>query len=466
MATVTLEPTGEGSLSEGTYYGGTTNWQNMQDDSDKSYLRIAGDTGGYYHYHDWNFSASGIPEGAIINSVTIYMRAAYVSVNTDFYTTYNGTAYNQQRTNSASYVLKSTTWSNNPTTEEAWTISEIDAAKFGVCNGYGATAYLGIAYSEIYAVVDYSIAVPSVTTNDKSHITNLTTSGATLEGNITATGGENATVRGFEYDIDSGAPYAYSAYDSGDFGTGEYTKAISSLTAGKKYYYRAYATNSAGSGYGSEYSFITNALFYSTMGIKASKLNFSLYKIKKAIIGEICNKNTGISYTLKQSILCAPILLREITISRILNTLLEIVPIFRRTINIFSRNIITSLKLFSVRSICREISFTLLINIIAQRQYRTLFLFKKISTNINLGYHLNKLLNISRNIYVHISLITNVTKVLTFLKELYTKIGFNSKITKERSYVKSILAIIELISNRSGRRKRKTVKRTIRVINR
>ena len=100
-----------------------------------------------------------------------------------------------------------------------------------------------------------SAAEPTVTTQAASLVEETT---ATGNGNITdLNDGGNCTVRGFEYDTDSGAPYANSAYDNGDFSTGAYTKAITGLTQGELYYMRAYATNPVGTGYGSEVTFLT-----------------------------------------------------------------------------------------------------------------------------------------------------------------------------------------------------------------
>jgi hypothetical protein len=107
---------------------------------------------------------------------------------------------------------------------------------------------LGISWAEME--VPNAIAAPTVTTQACS---GMTTSGATGNGNITATGGSNATRRGFCYVAGtSGDPTTANsvAYDDGDFGTGAYTKAIAGLSAGTAYRVRAYAVNSAGTGYG------------------------------------------------------------------------------------------------------------------------------------------------------------------------------------------------------------------------
>jgi hypothetical protein len=95
---------------------------------------------------------------------------------------------------------------------------------------------------------------PTVTSQAASSVEETT---ATLNGNITATGGVNPTDRGFQYDTDTGAPYASDTHTTGDYGTGAYTADLTSLTKGEEYFARAYATNTEGTGYGSEVTFLT-----------------------------------------------------------------------------------------------------------------------------------------------------------------------------------------------------------------
>jgi len=98
--------------------------------------------------------------------------------------------------------------------------------------------------------IEPSVSIPTVTTQAATSIQQTTCTG---NGNITATGGANATRRGFCYMTGtSGDPTTANsvAYDDGDYGTGAYTKGITGLTAGTGYRVRAYAVNSAGTGYG------------------------------------------------------------------------------------------------------------------------------------------------------------------------------------------------------------------------
>ena len=93
------------------------------------------------------------------------------------------------------------------------------------------------------------ILAPTVSTDVA---TNIATSSATLNGNITATGGADATQHGFAYSIDATLSTGVSTTTLGSkSGTGAFSEAVYGLDAGATYYFRAYATNSAGTGYGS-----------------------------------------------------------------------------------------------------------------------------------------------------------------------------------------------------------------------
>lgn len=100
---------------------------------------------------------------------------------------------------------------------------------------------------------------PTVTTGTVA----VTSSGATVSNNaITSLGSDNVTVSGVAWSTTSGEETATSGSnytsDGGAFSsTGSFGSTISSLAANTTYYVKAYATNSAGTSYGSEVSFST-----------------------------------------------------------------------------------------------------------------------------------------------------------------------------------------------------------------
>lgn len=87
--------------------------------------------------------------------------------------------------------------------------------------------------------------------------TSITSTTATSGGNVTSDGGTTITVRGVCWSTTSGPTTALSTKTTNGTGTGIFTSSITGLIAGTVYYVRAYATNNAGTAYGSELSFTT-----------------------------------------------------------------------------------------------------------------------------------------------------------------------------------------------------------------
>ena len=86
----------------------------------------------------------------------------------------------------------------------------------------------------------------------------IATTSASSGGNVTSDGGATVTSRGVCWNTVSNPTIANSKTTDGT-GTGAFTSNISGLTAGATYYVRAYATNSVGTAYGAEISFITTS---------------------------------------------------------------------------------------------------------------------------------------------------------------------------------------------------------------
>ena len=87
--------------------------------------------------------------------------------------------------------------------------------------------------------------------------TNVEETTVTVNGLLVDDGGEVCQYR-FEYDIDSGTPYAFSTAWTGAKVSGQtFSGSLSSLTEGELYYFRAQANNSGGIGNGTEKTFLT-----------------------------------------------------------------------------------------------------------------------------------------------------------------------------------------------------------------
>ena len=89
--------------------------------------------------------------------------------------------------------------------------------------------------------------------------TSITTSAATSGGNITADGGSPITARGVVWATTTSPTISLSTKTSNGTGPGAFTSNITGLSAGTLYYVRSYATNAAGTNYGTEISFTTSA---------------------------------------------------------------------------------------------------------------------------------------------------------------------------------------------------------------
>jgi len=115
-----------------------------------------------------------------------------------------------------------------------------------------ATGTAGTIYGEEYNFTTLPV-VPTLTT---VAITAITGSSAAGGGNVTVTGGAEVTVRGVCFGTVTKPTVADSKTTDGK-GTGAFVSALAALKGNTTYYVRAYATNSAGTGYGPEVSFKT-----------------------------------------------------------------------------------------------------------------------------------------------------------------------------------------------------------------
>lgn len=120
-----------------------------------------------------------------------------------------------------------------------------------------ATNSAGTAYGNEISFITGTIpaTLPIVTTTAVSAIT-LTT--ATSGGNVTSDGGGTITARGICYATIAN-PTISNTIVTATGTTGTFSSNLTALTSGTTYYVRAYATNSAGTGYGTQVTFITSA---------------------------------------------------------------------------------------------------------------------------------------------------------------------------------------------------------------
>lgn len=117
-----------------------------------------------------------------------------------------------------------------------------------------ATNSVGTNYGEQKTFTTNSLSKPTVTTNN---VTSITQTSASCGGNVTADGGATVTARGVCWSTSSN-PTINNSHTTNGTGTGSFTSSITGLTLNTTYYVRAYATNSVGTSYGEQKTFITN----------------------------------------------------------------------------------------------------------------------------------------------------------------------------------------------------------------
>ena len=113
----------------------------------------------------------------------------------------------------------------------------------------------GTSYGDELTVTTNPVAEPSLTTNA---ITGVTLSQAVSGGNITNENGAPVTVRGVCWNTTGNPTISDNTLTSGS-GTSSYSITITGLAQGSVFYVRAYAQNSAGTGYGNQLRFSTSA---------------------------------------------------------------------------------------------------------------------------------------------------------------------------------------------------------------
>jgi len=120
-----------------------------------------------------------------------------------------------------------------------------------------ATNSVGTAYGNSSSFTTSPILLPTLTTTT---ISSVTPNSAVSGGNITNDGGDVVNARGICYSTSSNPTISNNKILSGS-GTGSFTATMTGLSSGVIYYVRAFATNSAGTAYGSEISLTTMPVF-------------------------------------------------------------------------------------------------------------------------------------------------------------------------------------------------------------
>lgn len=119
-----------------------------------------------------------------------------------------------------------------------------------------ATNSAGTAYGNAAVFTTLAPTLPSGLFTDA--VTNISASGASVSGSVSTDGGASITSRGFVYSSTTSTPaVGTSSSVTSGAGTGAFSSALTGLQPNTTYYVRSFATNSAGTAYGSTRSFTT-----------------------------------------------------------------------------------------------------------------------------------------------------------------------------------------------------------------
>ena len=110
-------------------------------------------------------------------------------------------------------------------------------------------------------------SLPVIITTD---VTNISQTTATSGGNVTTDGGASVTDKGVCWSRSTNPTVALITKTSDGTGTGVFTSSITGLTLGTIYYLKAYATNSIGTAYGNQVTFMALAIGDSYQGGKVA----------------------------------------------------------------------------------------------------------------------------------------------------------------------------------------------------
>lgn len=120
---------------------------------------------------------------------------------------------------------------------------------------FNATGNSATNSNEVTLTTSSVVALPTLTTTAAASITTTT---AVSGGTISSDGGASITSRGVCWSTSANPTIALSTKSINGTGTGAFTSNVIALSANTTYHIRAYATNSVGTAYGTDLSFITS----------------------------------------------------------------------------------------------------------------------------------------------------------------------------------------------------------------
>lgn len=131
---------------------------------------------------------------------------------------------------------------------------------------------------------------PVVTTSSVSQITTMTAVGG---GTVTSEGGSAVVARGVCWGTTVNPTLSGASSTDGSTGTGSFTASIHGLTSGAVYHIRAYATNSEGTSYGEDKTFVSASESFTTVTLAPDILDTANVRL----VGSVYPNNSSVAVT-------------------------------------------------------------------------------------------------------------------------------------------------------------------------
>uniref|UniRef100_A0A6M3JY80 Tail protein n=1 Tax=viral metagenome TaxID=1070528 RepID=A0A6M3JY80_9ZZZZ len=310
-----------------------------------------------------------------------------------------------------------------------------------------AYAYDGSTTKCPQLVITYIVVVaPTVTTQAVSSIATTT---ATGNGNITATGGENASAWGTCL-ATTANPTTADTVDagSGAGGTGAFTTSIDSLATPAKYHVRAYATNTGGTGYGADVTFITTMTSSVLVGELAGASRAATYtRLSSVLSGIVAAATKSWNRTIASSVLVgiAVVASRAVTYTRASSVLVGVLIGASRTLS-YTRasSVLSGIVVSASKSWNRTVTSSVLVGIAvaASKSWN-----RTISSAVIVGIvaTATRAITYSRTSSVLVGVLASATRVVTFTRASSTIIGIVASATRALTATRTSPVIVGIV---------------------
>ncbi len=236
-----------------------------------------------YHFRSYATNTTGTSYGEDVSFTANACRAPSMSTQAATSVTETTATLNGTITDTGSSSVTERGFEYGPTTSYGQTVAQTAGAPYSTGTFTGSISSLtcgttyhfrsysinstGTAYGTDVSLATTACQPPAATTQAA---TSVTVSGGILNGSITDLGSNNVSSRGFQYGPTTSYGQTLTQTSGTPYSTGSFAGAISSLSCGTTYYFRAFATNTTGTGHGAGQSFTTGSCQPPTLTTQAA----------------------------------------------------------------------------------------------------------------------------------------------------------------------------------------------------